>query len=102
MLDIQTQQLIEQRVANDGKSKVVALLFWFFASGFGAHRLYLGKTGTGLTMIALLVLGFVTFGITWLPLIVWVFIDLFLISGMVDESRSQLRNELIKQNQSNL
>jgi TM2 domain-containing membrane protein YozV len=47
------------------KSKVVTFLLWFFLGVFGAHRFYLGDIGLG---IAMLLLGWLTFGI-------WPFID---------------------------
>lgn len=97
MLDIQTQTLIEQRVANDGKSKVFALLLWFLGSFVGAHRFYLGKTGTGATMIILFLAGIVTLGIAWIPLAIWIIVDLFLISGMVDKARNELRTMITTQ-----
>lgn len=55
------------------KSKGVAYLLWFFLGILGIHRFYLGKVGTGLFFLFTLGWG----GIGW-------FIDLFLISTMVD------------------
>lgn len=44
------------------KSRLVTLLLCFFLGGFGAHRFYVGKIGTGILM--LLTLG--GLGIWWL------------------------------------
>ena len=55
------------------KSKLVAYLLWFFLGFLSLHRFYLGKIGSGLIWLFTLQL----FGIGWI-------IDLFLLSGMVD------------------
>jgi TM2 domain-containing membrane protein YozV len=56
------------------KSKTTAYLLWFFLGWLSAHRFYLGKTGSAIFYLFTLQL----FGIGWI-------IDLFLISGMVDQ-----------------
>lgn len=55
------------------KSKLVAYLLWWFLGVIGAHKFYLGKTGTGV----LYFFTFGLFGIGWL-------IDLFTLSGQVE------------------
>ncbi|MCB0157849.1 MAG: TM2 domain-containing protein [Caldilineaceae bacterium] len=81
------------------KSVGVAYLLWAFFGGFGAHRFYLGRSGSGaviliLTIVSLLLalvgIGFIT-GI--IPAI-WVFVDLFLIPGMARSYNSELANRL--------
>ncbi len=62
------------------KSKTVAFLFWFFLGGFSIHRFYLGKIGSG---ILYLLTG-------QLFLIGWI-VDLFLLSGMVDNYNNKER-----------
>ena len=101
-LDTQKQILIEQRVTNDAKSPLLAYLLWVFVGGLGIHRFYLGKTGTGIAMLALAILGAVTLPIgvgliLWAVLGIWMLVDLFLIPGMVNEQRSQLREQLTSQ-----
>ena len=49
-LDTQQRILIEQRVTNDTRSPVIAYFLLVFLGGFGAHRFYLGKTGTAFTV----------------------------------------------------
>lgn len=81
------------------KSTGVAYLLWFFLGGFGAHRFYLGRGGSGaailiITLVSMLLtvvlVGFVTIWIS----AVWVFIDLFLIPGWVYEHNSGLAARL--------
>lgn len=62
------------------KSKTVTFLFWFFLGAFSLHRFYLGKWVSG---IIYLLTG-------QLFLIGW-FVDLFLISGMVDNYNNKER-----------
>ena len=52
------------------RSRLVALLLCFFLGCFGAHRFYVGKTGTGVLMV--LTLG---------GLGIWMLIDLILIAA---------------------
>jgi len=61
------------------KSTGVAYLLWFFLGGFGAHRFYLGQTGTAVTQLLLLLLGWIPMFVGWIALGIWLFVDLFLI-----------------------
>lgn len=86
-------------MGNDAKSPLVAYLLLVFVGGFGAHRFYLGQTGTAAVMLALWVLGWITlpFGIGIVPLAivgVWVMVDLFLIPGMIAQGKDRLRSRL--------
>lgn len=57
------------------KSRLVAFLFCFFLGGFGAHRFYVGKTGTALAMLFTLGgLGVWTF-IDWIMILAGKFTD---------------------------
>jgi len=81
-LSTEQQLLIEARVANDGPSVVVAYLFWFFLWFVSAHRFYLGRPGSAVLQILsyFVLIGFV-----------WIFVDLFLIPGMVRQRQNDLR-----------
>lgn len=98
-LSTQQQILIEQRVTNEGKSTGVAYLLWLFTGGFGGHRFYLGRVGSGAAIAVLMVLGLLTsvvgVGVLFLAIAgIWVLVDAFLISGMVAEQKRQLREQL--------
>lgn len=98
-LDTNQQILIEQRVTNDAKSPVIAYLLLVFLGGFGAHRFYLGKTGTAVTMLILWILGWVTaiigVGLILLAAVgIWAFVDLFLIPGIIRADQQALRQKL--------
>ncbi|MEZ5685052.1 MAG: TM2 domain-containing protein [Paracoccaceae bacterium] len=87
---------IEQRVANEAPSALVAYLLWFFLPLTGVHRIYLGRWGSGLVMLALFgigsVLAFILIG--YLPLALaglWWLIDALLIPGIIAEERMRLR-----------
>ena len=77
------------------KSAAVAYLLLLFVGLFGAHRFYLGRTGSAVTMLILALLSFLLtlvvigfFGIV--VLYIWVFVDLFLVSGIVRDQNNKL------------
>lgn len=90
---------VEQRIANEKKSAIVAYALWFFLGFFGVHRMYLGRWVSGFLMLALTGIGslltFILIG--YLPLAfvaVWWVLDLFLISAMIQSDVRLMRNEL--------
>jgi TM2 domain-containing membrane protein YozV len=76
---------IEQRVANDGPSTGAAYLLWLFLWFVSGHRFYLGRPGTAIMQILsyFILVGFI-----------WVLIDAFLIPGMIQERRNEIRQQL--------
>ena len=80
-------QLIEQRITNDGPNIVVAYLFFFFLWFVSAHRFYLGRPGTAILQILsyFVLIGFI-----------WLFVDLFLIPGMVRQRHAEMRKTLAR------
>ena len=98
-MDTQREILIEQRVANDAKSPLVAYLLLNVLWGLGVHRMYLGRWLSGILMAVLWGLGWLTAPILigW-PLLglvsLWVIIDMFLIPGMIQEDKDDMRRLL--------
>ena len=81
------------------KSAVVAYLLLIFLGGFGAHRFYLGRTGSAVAMLVItivsFVLAFVYIGLLGFIVIgVWCFVDLFLVPGLVSDFNNKLISTL--------
>ncbi len=81
------------------KSAVVAYVLWFFLGMLGAHRFYLGQSGSGAALLAitvvsiLLMLAYVGLFTIWIS-VIWVIVDLFLIPGITRRSNVALATEL--------
>jgi len=93
---------IEQRIANERKSALVAYLLWFFVGMLGAHRFYLGRWVSGLIMLVLFGIGsalsFILVG--YLPLAIvglWWLIDALLIPGMIASAVAWMRYEFARE-----
>lgn len=73
------------------KSRLATTLLAWFLGSFGAHRFYIGKTGTAIVMLVLsivgwatfwLIIGFVFLGIVW----VWQLVDfIFAVVGKMTD-----------------
>lgn len=81
------------------KSVLLAYVLWFFFGMLGAHRFYLGQTGTAIAILVLTLASFLLMivAIGFIIFIIpatWVFIDLFLIPGMARRYNSDLAAKL--------
>ena len=81
------------------KSLGVAYLLWFFLGQFGAHRFYLGESGTGAAQLILGIIGWLTAIIAvgfllLIPLWIWVLIDAVLIPGIAERHNLALADRL--------
>ena len=72
------------------KSVGAAYLLWFFLGGLGVHRLYLGRTATGLLQLSLALFGWLPFLIGWVILGLWWIVDLFLIPRIAADENMAL------------
>jgi TM2 domain-containing membrane protein YozV len=81
------------------KSMLVSYVLWWFLGVFGAHRFYLGRTGTAVAMLAitllsipltLIFIGFLGFAVIG----VWWIIDAFMIPAIVREQNLKLASRL--------
>lgn len=100
--DTHNEMLIEQRLANEGKSIAAAYFLWALCGLFGGHRFYLDKTGSAIVMLLLALAGWFTAAIFigLLPLLIvgiWGIADAFLIPRMVRASKESLRQHLISE-----
>ncbi|MDU2552728.1 MAG: TM2 domain-containing protein [Staphylococcus epidermidis] len=94
-MNLEEKSYIEQQVTNRGKSTAVSDVLGFFLGGFGAHRFYHGKggSGVGLLVLTLLTVWF-TFGI---PTLIWAIIDAFLIPNWVREDEERIRQQALSE-----
>ena len=81
------------------KSALLAYILWFFLGLFGVHRMYLNRWGSGLLMLILhgiswltwwILLGMVGFAVLGL----WWLVDALLIPGMARSYNNRLADEL--------
>lgn len=81
------------------KSPLIAYLLWFFLGMLGAHRFYLGRTGSAIAMLVLTLVAFVMMLVLighlliFIPFI-WMIVDAFLIPGMVRDFNNALIQRL--------
>ena len=95
--DVQRTQMLFEA---NRKSAGVAYLLLLFLGYFGAHRFYAGNTGSAVAQLIMGILGWLTIWamglglILLVPLGIWLFIDLFLVPGMIRDKNVQLANQL--------
>jgi len=81
--------VMQNDIQNHRKEMAVAYVLWFFLGVFGAHRFYLGRTGSAITM---LVLSLTVIGLVITA--VWAFVDLFLIPGITREKNEEIARRI--------
>jgi TM2 domain-containing membrane protein YozV len=84
------------------KETSTTFLLWFFLGHFGAHRFYMGRTGSAVAMLLLVILSipllFVVIGLfTYVAAFIWWIVDAFLICDWVKEHNMQLAHAVSQQ-----
>jgi TM2 domain-containing membrane protein YozV len=81
------------------KSRLATTLLAFFLGEFGAHRFYLGKIRTAVTMLILAIIGYATIiftvGFAFLAAVgIWSFVDFIIavIGNMKDKEGRLIKN----------
>ncbi|MHC5194792.1 TM2 domain-containing protein [Pseudomonas frederiksbergensis] len=92
MASVQSELLVEQKVANARKSTGLTYLLFFVLGAFGAHRFYLGKKESAIVMLGLGLVGCMFWQLMIVSLI-WCTVDGFLIPGFIRELDDNLRRE---------
>ncbi|MCD1645638.1 NINE protein [Aurantimonas coralicida] len=77
---VRERMLIEQKAMSEAKCVGVAYLLWLLGGSLGAHRFYIGRTGSAFTLMGLFILGWATlpYGVGLILLIVvgsWLLLD---------------------------
>jgi len=73
--------------------------FWFFLGTLGAHRFYLGRTGTAIVQLLMTIIGWLAVVLVvgvfiLIALGIWLLVDAFLILGMTQAQKDKVRQSL--------
>ncbi|MGQ4002270.1 NINE protein [Francisellaceae bacterium CB299] len=91
-----TQEIINTLTAQ--KNIAIAYILWFILGWFGIHRLYLGRTGSGVAMLICGVLS-IFLGILLLPLLamlIWWIVDACLIPSIIASQNNPITKVITK------
>ncbi|TBL70544.1 TM2 domain-containing protein [Paenibacillus thalictri] len=92
------QLMVNSEFEKKKKSKPIAFVLWFFLGGLGIHRFYLGDIGYAIGLIVVLIISWLTFFILFfLPIGIWLLVELFLISGRVDKINNNIELSIVNQ-----
>jgi|SRR5699024_3024914 len=100
-MDEKQLSIVQSELENQKKSMAVAYLLWFFFGGFGIHRFYTGRIGSGVAMVCLWGLGALTAWIfIGIPLLIavyiWVLVDAFILHGIVNKMNQELERRILQ------
>jgi len=87
--------IFNQEYDKKKKSVLIAWLLWFFLGGLGIHRFYLGKTLSGIVLLALTIL--ISWATFFIPTAIWLIVDAFLLPKMIGDKNREIEKEIINQ-----
>lgn len=97
-LDYKQLSILDSEMEKVKKSKVIAVLLWFFLGGLGVHRIYVGDLVYGLAMgLSIVFLALITGGISVFITWIWLLIDLFFVLNRVEEVNNQAEEKIIRE-----
>ena len=81
------------------KSMGITYVLWLLLGGLGVHRFYMGKIGSGVAILVINILGWLTIiagiGFLFLAIVgVWLIVDAFLIPGWIRTHNTMLMAKL--------
>ncbi|API94313.1 TM2 domain-containing protein [Virgibacillus pantothenticus] len=93
--------LVNSELNRKGKNMLLAYVLLIFLGSLGIHRFYLNRKGSAIAQLLLSVIGWITVFIIigFIPLAIvyiWLFVDLFLIPGMVNRENEIIEKEIIQ------
>lgn len=100
-LTTQERLLVNSELQKRGKNVALTYILLLLVGMFGAHRFYLGKTGTAITQLVLTLVGMMTliFMVGYILLFVvsiWVLIDVFLVYREINRQNAELEKEIME------
>lgn len=96
-LSAQELMMVSSIVEQNAKSPAAAYLLCIFLGGIGAHRYYMGKTGSAIAMTLILCIGSPLFFIGAFICGIWAFVDLFLIHNWLNDNKVMVERNAINQ-----
>ncbi|MED1952182.1 TM2 domain-containing protein [Brevibacillus centrosporus] len=88
------QLIVNSEFEKKKKSKAVAYLLWIFLGSLGGHRFYFGDIGIGIGMI---IVWIVSWFLMFIPIAIWVLIDVFFVSKRVEQLNERIEANIINQ-----
>ncbi|MGE5703685.1 MAG: TM2 domain-containing protein [Clostridia bacterium] len=93
-LNTDQQLMVNAEFEKKKKSKGIAYLLWFLLGSLGGHRFYVGDIGLAIGLIVVWIIGWFTL---FIPTLIWLLVDVFLLSGRVDKKNDELEASIIAQ-----